>query len=238
MSADQGGPEGLNPEVLPGPAVEPSNDEPALNANDPAPPLGSLALFRDGSFKFPKALLVGGGFKILSNPICQGLSEWMVSESVLDLNTSTEGVLLFMLRNALANGDKSWAELLKSFDWFPKVLFDIGQPKQDARWTWIESKQPADLDNLEETPHHSFWLSGYGNDKVKDDRMIESNCYKTLNYRGFRDIIRSVAAEVKLTTPGPIEIGNLGRRHWNALKEPSIIDLKKRVVKKKKEGCG
>ena len=52
--------------------------------------------------------------------------------------------------------------------------------------------------------------------------MIESNCYKTLNYLGFRAI-----------NPGPVEVGNLGRRYWNALKEPSIIDLKKRVVKKK-----
>ena len=65
--------------------------------------------------------------------------------------------------------------------------------------------------------------------------MIESNCYKTLNYLGFRTIIRSVANEVRLTDPGPVEVGMLTRRHWNALKEPSIIDLKKRVVKKKEK---
>ena len=65
--------------------------------------------------------------------------------------------------------------------------------------------------------------------------MIELNCYKTLNYLGFRSIIRSVANEVRVSNPGPVEVGNLTRRHWNNLKEPSIIDLKKRVVKKKKK---
>ena len=65
--------------------------------------------------------------------------------------------------------------------------------------------------------------------------MIESNGYKTLNYKEFRGIIRSVASEVVTNNLGPIEIGGLSRRHWNALKEPTIVDLKKRVVKKKKK---
>ena len=65
--------------------------------------------------------------------------------------------------------------------------------------------------------------------------MIKSNGYKVLNYSEFRDIIRSVASEIKSKSLGPIEIGNLGRRHWNALKEPIISDLKKRVVRKKKK---
>ena len=186
MSEDQGGPEGLNPEVLPGPAVEPPNGEQANHGDDSTPPPGSLALFKEqGNPKFPKALLVGGGFDILANPICSGVSEWLVSASVLDLNTSIEGVLLHMLRNALANRDKSWPELLKNFDWFPKVLFDIGQPKRDACWEWIQSKKPEDPTIFEGTPHHTFWLKGYSSDKAKDDKMIESNCYKTLNYLGF-----------------------------------------------------
>ena len=104
MSADQGGPEGLNPEDLPGPALEPPVGEQSNHGDDstpPAPPPGSLVLFKEqGNPKFPKALLVGGGFDILANPICSGVSEWLVSASVLDLNTSIEGVLLHMLRNA------------------------------------------------------------------------------------------------------------------------------------------
>ena len=236
MSEDQGGPDGLNPEGLPGPAaIEPPHGEQHNNSDDSTPPPGSLPLFKEqGNPKFPKALLVGGGFEILANPICSGMSEWLVSESVLDLNTSIEAVLLHLLRNALANGDKSWPEFLRSFDWFPNALFDFGPAKRDARWDWIMSKGPADPSNFVATPHHSFWLKGYGTDKVKDDKMIEANCYKTLNYFGFRGIIRSVASEVKLNDPGPVEVGNLSRRHWNNLKEPSISDLKKRVVKKKK----
>ena len=61
------------------------------------------------------------------------------------------------------------------------------------------------------------------------------NSYKTLNYLGFRAIIRSVANECIVDTPGPIEVGTISRRHWNALKEPSVNDLKTRVVKKKKK---
>ena len=109
MSEDQGIPDGSNPEGVPGPAaIEPPEGEHHNNGNDPAPPPGSLPLFKQqGNPKFPKALLVGGGFEILANPICSGMSEWLVSESVLDLNTSIEAVLLHLLRNALANGDKS-----------------------------------------------------------------------------------------------------------------------------------
>ena len=88
MSVSQDGSDGIVPEVLPGTLGEPSNDAPPQNDDDPTPPPGSLALFRDGGFKFPKALLVVGGFNILSNPICKGLREWFVSESILELNTS------------------------------------------------------------------------------------------------------------------------------------------------------
>ena len=88
----------------------------------------------------------------------------------------------------------------------------MGPAKRAARWLWIQSLEPNDHADLVGTPRHSFWLAGYSNDKGKDDRMIESNGYKTLNYREFRDIIRSVASEVKSNNLGPIEIGNLGRR--------------------------
>ena len=71
------------------------------------------------------------------------------------------------------------------------------------------SKGPADPSNFEAKPHHTFWLKGYGADKVKDDKMIEANCFKTLNYFGLRGIIRSVASEVKLNDPGPVEVGNI-----------------------------
>ena len=85
MSEDQGGPEGLNPEVLPGPAVEPPNGEQANHGDDSTPPPGSLALFKEqGNPKFPKALLVGGGFNILANPICLGVSEcWYLQVELL-----------------------------------------------------------------------------------------------------------------------------------------------------------
>ena len=75
--------------------LEPSNDVQVQDGDDPVPAPGSLSLFRDGGFKFPKALLEGGGFDILRNPICHGLQEFVVSDSILDVNTSIEGVLLY-----------------------------------------------------------------------------------------------------------------------------------------------
>ena len=178
----------------------------------PAPSPGSVSFFGEGKFRFPKALLEGGGSGILSNPIAFGLHEYLLSESVFDLNTSIEGVMLFMLRNALENKGKNWPELLLGFSWFPRVLSDVSQAKRDARWQWITEHEPVDPDACATTPRHSFWLPGFGNNKIKDDRMIEANGYKILNYAEFRDIIRSVASEIKSNSLGPIEIGNLGRR--------------------------
>ena len=80
-----------------------------------------------------------------------------------------------------------------------------------------------------------FWLKGFGADKAKDDKLVEMNCYKTLNYHAFRAIVRSVANEVIVDNPGPVEVGHISRRHWNDLKEPSVHDLKVRVGKKKKK---
>ena len=62
---------------------------------------------------------------------------------------------------------------------------------------------------------------------------MESNGYKTLDYKECQGLIKSVTSEIR--NLGPIEIGGVCRRHWNALKEPTIVDLKKRVVKKKKK---
>ena len=214
------------------------NEQLPETGDAPAPVPGSDSFFGEGKFRFPKSLLEGGGSGILSNPIAFGLQEYLLSESILDVNTSIEGVLLYMLRHALANKGKNWPELLLGFSWFPRVLSDVSQAKRDARWQWITEHEPVDPDACATTPRHSFWLPGFGNNKIKDDRMIEANGYKILNYAEFRDIIRSVASEIKSKSLGPIEIGNLGMRHWNALTEPVISDLKTLVTRKKKKAWG
>ena len=116
-----------------------------------------------------------------------------------------EGVLLYMLEQAWANRDNNWPELLVSYAWFPSVLAEVSQIKRTARWEWIASQEPAEPADLDATPRHSFWLKGFGNDKIKDDRMIESNGYKVLIYTEFRGIIRSVASEIQSKSLGPIE---------------------------------
>ena len=65
-----------------------------------------------------------------------------------------EGVLLYMLEQALANRDKNWPELLLSYAWFPSVLAEVSQPKRTARWEWIASHEPADPADLDATPRH------------------------------------------------------------------------------------
>ena len=121
----------------------------------------------------------------MSNPIAFGLQDYFLSEGIFDVNTSIEGVMLFMLRNALDNKGENLPELLLGFSWFPRVLSDVSQAKRDACWQWITEHEQEDPDSLKTIPKHSFWLPGFGNDKMKDDRMIEANGYKILNYAEF-----------------------------------------------------
>ena len=65
MSGFQDSSDGVMPEVQEGNLGEAPNAEQSLNCDDSNPPPGSLSLFREGSFRFPKALLAGGGFEIL-----------------------------------------------------------------------------------------------------------------------------------------------------------------------------
>ena len=239
MTGDHDNCDGLIPEPVPGPSDEPPPGEQANDGDDSDSPPGSLLLISErGNPRFPKSLLVGGGFEILSNPINKGYSEWLVSATALDLHTSIEAVLLNLVDNALKNRDKKWPELLRSFSWFPKALLEVSQAKRQARWDSIISKKPEDPAPGEVIQPHVYWLKGYGQDKAKDDKLIEMNSYKALNYHGFRAIIRSVANECIVDTPGPVEVGTISRRHWNALKEPTVNDLKTRVVKTEKENLG
>ena len=146
MSVDNGNGEGIIPDPVPGPTVEPPEGEQNIHDHNSTSPPGSLPLISErGNPKFPRALLVGGGFDILANPICQGgMPEWLVSATALDLHTSIEAVLLHLVSNAFKNRDKSWPGLLKSFDWFPKAVLEISPAKREERWDWIISKKPED----------------------------------------------------------------------------------------------
>ena len=110
MAEAQGNGDGLIPDPVPSPtADEPPKSEQPKNGDDSTSPPGSLPLISErGNPRFPKALLVGGGFEILSNPINLGYSEWLVSATALDLHTSIEAVLLNLVDNALKNRDKKW----------------------------------------------------------------------------------------------------------------------------------
>ena len=68
-------------------ALEPTEVEQDTTAivtdSDP----GSLPLISErGNPRFPRDLLVGGGFEILTNPINVGLPEWVVSATALELH--------------------------------------------------------------------------------------------------------------------------------------------------------
>ena len=143
--------------------------------------------------------------------------------------------MLFALENASQNPGKNWPELLDGYSWYPSVLSQVGTAKHQARWQWITQHHPADPDTCPITTRHTFWLPGYSNIKLKDDRMIAAGGYKILNYSEFREVIRYVALEIQSKSLGPIEVGNLTRSQWNGLNEPVVSDLKKRVARKNKK---
>ena len=68
--------------------------------------------------------------------------------------------------------------------------------------------------------------------------MIKNGGYKILNFSVFREVAQSAALEISTNSLGPIEVGKLTRRHWNALNEPIVSDLKKRVARKNKKARG
>ena len=218
-------------------ALEPTEVEHDAIANEDASPPGSLPLITEhGNPRFPRDLLVGGGFEVLGNPMNMGLPDWITSQTALELHVSIEAVLLNMVHHALLNRDANWPGLLLRYSWFPRALLEVSQSKRKACWDWIMSKQPEEpaLPGDVIQPH-VFWVKGYGLDKAKDDKLIEMNSTKALNYLGFRSIIRQVANDCITSQPGPVEIGALSRCHWNNLREPSVSDLKTRVQKKKKK---
>ena len=127
--------------------------------------------------------------------------------------------MLYMLDNALKNGDK-WLEFLYAYNWFPKGLAKLGDPKRLACWNYLLAQEPSDPAVVcTEAGRHAFWMRGYTENKVKEDRIVNGGGLKVINYSSFRDIIRQAVRESSQKSLGPIEMGNLTRRHWNGLKE-------------------
>ena len=65
----------------------------------------------------------------------------------------------------------------------------------------------ADPVSCSVTTRHSFWLVGYSDNKLKDDRMIANGGYKILNYSEFREVIKNAALEISTKSLGPMEVG-------------------------------
>ena len=175
MAEEQGNGEHIIPSPVPSPnASEPPEGEQNIDADASTSPPGSLPLISErGNPRFPRDLLVGGGYEILANPINVALPEWVTSETALELHVSIEAVLLNLVEHALKHEDANWPGLLRLYSWFPKALLEISQSKRQARWDWIMSKKPEDPvlpgDVIQQ---HVFWVLGYGQDKAKDDKLI------------------------------------------------------------------
>ena len=133
--------------------------------------------------------------------------------------------MLFILDRALKNIGANWPALHNNYNWFPRGLSKVGAAKRLARWQYIMSKEPEDPDSCSVTTRHLFWLQGYSENKLKDDRMIKNGGYKILNFSEFREVIKNAALEISTNSLGPIEVGKLTRHHWNALNEPIVSDL-------------
>ena len=202
---------------------------------DPEP--GSVPLVSErGNPKFPKALLERGGYDILRMSLNKGLPVWVTAANVLELNVSIEAVLLNIVWHALQSQDADLINMLRLYDWFPSGLLEVHQSKRKLRWDWIMSKDPLEPTIPGDLPPllHCFWAKGFGQSKAKDDKLIQADTVKSLNFKSFRTILRSVCDFCITTTPGPVEIMGLVRRHWNELQEPSLDNLRSKVQKKKK----
>ena len=218
-------------------ATEPTPVEQDIPADVTDPDPGSVPLVSEhGNPKFPRTLLDRGGYEILKMPLNKGLPVWVTAADVLELNVSIEAVLLNLVEHALQNKDANLPDMLRMYEWFPSGLLDVPQPKRKLRWDWIMSKDPLEPIIPGEVPPllHCFWAKGFGQSKAKDDKLIEADAVKSLNYKSFRSILRQVSNTCITTNPGPVEIMGLIRRHWNELKEPTIHDLRSKVQKKKK----
>ena len=94
-------------------ALEPTEVEHDAIANEDASPPGSLPLITEhGNPRFPRDLLVGGGFEVLGNPMNMGLPDWITSQTALELHVSIEAVLLNLVHHALLHRDANWLGLL------------------------------------------------------------------------------------------------------------------------------
>ena len=218
-------------------------DEQALElqpqtSDTPVPDPGSVSLFGERNFKFPQALWDLGGSGILVNHMCEGCPGYLLSANVFDLKTSVEATMLYILDNALKHQGENWPELLCGYTWFPKALSRLSPAKRLLRWEWLMRQEPGDPDSCTEAMRHPFWLAGYADNKLKDDRMIANGGFKVINYSEFREVIAKAVLEISQKSLGPIEVGKLTRRHWTPLNEPVIQDLKNGCLKKiKKPGA-
>ena len=137
--------------------------------------------------------------------------------------------MLYILDNTLKHQGENWSTLLCGYTWFPKALSRLSPAKRLLPWERLMGQEPREPDSCTEATRHPFWLVGYADNKLKDDRIIANGGFKVINYSGFREVIAKAVLEISNKSLGPIEVGKLTRRHWNALNEPVIQDLQKRV---------
>ena len=86
-----------------------------------------------------------------------------------------------------------------------------------------------------EAGRHSFWLRGYAENKVKEDRIITNGGVKVIDYSSFKNTVQLAVHEISQKSLGPIEMGTILRRHWNGLKEPTTQHLAWRAANKNKK---
>lgn len=56
-------------------------------------------------------------------------------------------------------------------------------------------QEPGDPHSCSEATRHPFWLVGYADNKLKDDRMIANGSFKIINYSEFREVIAKAVLE-------------------------------------------
>ena len=71
------------------------------------------------------------------------------------------------------------------------------------------SQEPKEPDSCTEATRHPFWMSGYVDNKLKDDRIIASGGFKVITYPGFHEVITQAVLELSKMSLSPIDKASL-----------------------------
>ena len=101
-----------------------------------------------------------------------------------------------------------------AYNWFPRGLVKLGESKWLACWNYLIAQKPQDIGVVyTEAGRHSFWLRGYAENKVKEDRIINNGGVKVIDYSSFKNTVQQAIREISQKSGGSSQ--GYYRRPWD-----------------------